>query len=557
MNKKVVALYTQNWKILINDIQSLNNIQIILMNSLTNKFMLFIFIIALSSNITRAQRIIRSSGFGFRTSFWKPKQNITQIDVGTFPVSVSVGSGQGGHLYYYTRLKENWYLETTFGSTGTIVFTKTGLLGTYNEEISVIPLLFGARNDWLSLKYGSIFQPYYSFGGGMHWINLTKNSTLQGVDISSDTDAQFGIYVGSGLNVLLSSRFALNADLKYHLLEFNANKGFSGFEYGFGVTYMWGDNPEIFRVEEIKVIVQNIYPSYYQFYNTYPLALVKIKNMVSYPIEVNLITDINGFSERSQESGFKRINPGQSEDIPVYAIFGKNILYTSQREEAILDMKLEARAGATQSKRLSVNVTVHSRNAWNGEIDRLKYFLTPDDDEIIQYSRKILENYPKIADTELKNYQIAQVIFNTLSDSGLHYLNDPNIPYYEDDYVQYAVETKEKGTGDCDDLVILYGSLLESVGIKTAFVEVKDPEKDIAHLYLVFDSGIAATQGHLISTNEKLYIIRKNSIWIPVETTLIRKGFKEAWKSGALNYLQDGILRKGLTEEWFKIIDIH
>ena len=459
MNKKIIALCLQFWKIIINDIVSSTKVNNQLMNFLKIKYILIISIIFLSCNTILAQGISRSSGFGIRASFWKPQQVTSQVNVGISAVTTSVGSGEGGYLYYYTRLKENWYLETMFGATGTVVLTKIGSLGIYNSEMSVVPLLFGARNDFLSLEHGSIFQPYWSFGGGLHWISMVKSSIVQGVDASVGSDSQIGIYFGTGLNALLSSRFALNADLKYHLLEFNPDREYSGFEYSFGITYMWGDNPEIFRIEEVKVIVQNIYPSYYQFYNTYPLALVMVKNMVSYPIEVNIISDIKGFSERSQESGFKKINPGQTEDIPVYAIFGKNLLFTTQREEAIIDMKLEARAGATQTKTISVNVVIHSRNAWNGEINRLKYFLTPDDDEIINLSRQILDKNPKINDTEIKNLEIAKTIFNKLSDDGLHYLNDPNIPFYKDDYVQYATETKEKGTGDCDDLVILYGSL--------------------------------------------------------------------------------------------------
>jgi hypothetical protein len=525
------------------------------MKTTTTLFILLLnFVLVLNLS---AQGISRSSGIGVRASIWKPHNMGSDVNIGISAVKTTVGAGEGGYLYYYTRLKENWYLETMFGGTGVVLFTKLGTLGTYEEKINVTPLLFGARNDFLSLEHGSIFQPYWSFGGGIHWISIVKNSTVQGVDAKVGTDSQFGMYIGTGLNALLSSRFALNADIKYHLLEFNPEKEYSGLEYSFGVTYMWGDNPEIFRVEEIKVIVQDIYPSYYQFYNTYPLALVMVKNMVSYPIEVNIIADIKGFSERSQESGFKKINPGQTEDIPVYAIFGKNLLYTAQREEAIIDMQLEARAGATQSKTVSVNIIIHSRNAWNGEIDRLKYFLTPDDEEIINYSRKILENNPKFEDNEIKYFEIAQIIFEAISDSGLQYLNDPNIPYYKDDYVQYATETMKKNTGDCDDLVILYGSLLESVGIKTGFVEVKDPKKEIAHLYLIFDSGIPSDKGQFISSNDKSYIIRKNSVWIPVETTLIQKEFADAWKFAAMSYLQEGILRSGLTEGWVNIIDIH
>jgi hypothetical protein len=143
----------------------------------------------------------------------------------------------------------------------------------------------------------------------------------------------------------------------------------------------------------------------------------------------------------------------------------------------------------------------------------------------------------------------------------IRYRHDPNILFYQDDRVQYAMETIDQRGGDCDDLVILYASFLESLGMKTAFVETRDPEKEIAHLYLLFATGLPAEQGQLISSNEKRYILREKpngqkEIWIPVETTLIDKGFEEAWKIGATEYLQDGIIRNGLEQSWVKVIDV-
>jgi hypothetical protein len=101
---------------------------------------------------------------------------------------------------------------------------------------------------------------------------------------------------------------------------------------------------------------------------------------------------------------------------------------------------------------------------------------------------------------------------------------------------------------------------LQSVGIKTAFVEVRDPQKEIAHLYLMFDTGLPADQGESVSSNEKRYILRQNktgqqSIWIPVETTLVEEGFEAAWKAAALSYLEEGLLRNGLAEGWLFVID--
>ncbi len=77
----------------------------------------------------------------------------------------------------------------------------------------------------------------------------------------------------------------------------------------------------------------------------------------------------------------------------------------------------------------------------------------------------------------------------------------------------------------------------------------------------MFNTSVSVDLGHKISSNEKRYLIRDNSIgqktiWLPIETTLINQGFDEAWKAGALEYLQDGILRNGSAEGWVRIIDV-
>lgn len=323
---------------------------------------------------------------------------------------------------------------------------------------------------------------------------------------------------------------------------------------------MWGQQREIFEIKEIRLIVENIYPAYYQFYNTYPLALVSVKNLAGYPIEVNARCFVAGYSAKPKDSGFIRIPPGKTKDIPVTAFFNEQLKLTAKRQTAILDLNVEARAGATYRKQVSSQVIVHHRNAWNGEVDKLAFFVTPDNPDVLELSRRIAERLPE-NERRVPNFHLARRLFDQLRQSGLRYHRDPNIPYYRDDRVQFADETYKIKLGDCDDLVVLYSSLLESAGIETAFVEVRDPEKEIAHLYLLFDSGLAPEQSNLISRNEKRFVVRESEtgrkkIWIPVETTLVEAGFESAWLAGAKSWLHEGVLRGGLIAEWVRVFDV-
>ena len=307
-------------------------------------------------------------------------------------------------------------------------------------------------------------------------------------------------------------------------------------------------------------MVDDIYPVSYQSYRDMPIVLVSVKNLVGHPIEVKIRGQVKGFADRVKDSGFVRIQGGETEEVPVYVFFGRRLMENDQNTSVILDMDVEVRAATRHRTELNTELVIHSRNAWNGAMDVLPRFLTPEDEEIRDTVRNVLLNLHDPIEPGLEKFVHAHVLFDYLQAKGIKYLSDPNIPFYKDDRVQFAGETVDAGSGDCDDLVVLYASMLESAGIQTAFVEVQDPEKDLAHLYLLFNTGLKVEEAFLISENEKRYILRDNPsgqkmVWIPVETTLVEDGFEQGWTAAAMSWLQESVLRNGLAEEWVRIID--
>ncbi len=520
--------------------------------------------VLLSTAEASAQGMSRSSGIGLRIGSWNVTNHPTRISANGYgkDAVVDIG-GAGAWLYFFSRIYYNLFFEFNMGAVGGVHEEQTNYIIKSTESSAIVPILFGLRYDLLSTRFPTAFQPYLSLGGGPYWTTSVKSQNIYIIESqhSIESKLKYGAYAGGGTNIVFASWFALNFDLKYHFVDFEFEKDYSGLEFTGGFSFMWGRKREIFRVKEITPVVSDIYPTYYQFYNTYPLVMVAIKNEAGYPIEVNLRSNIRQYSERPKDSGFVRIEPGKTKDIAVTVIFGSRLLQANQRQPAVLDIEVEARAGRIVKKEFSASITIHSRNAWNGEMDKLVFFVTPEDEEILKLSRGMVTQQ-RIHDKNLSgNFTKAQIIFDELKKRGIHYRRDPNIVFYKDDRVQFATETLNLGTGDCDDLVVLYASFLESLGINTAFIEVQDPQKETAHLYLIFDSDLDSNQGQLISSNEKRFVIRENQngqskIWIPVETTLIEQGFEEAWRSGALSFLQEGIIRNGIEDGWVRIIDI-
>jgi len=512
----------------------------------------------------QSQGITRSTGLGIRGSFWKTNNQILSIRVNSLQTASDVQvEGLGGELTFFSRLHDSWFLESSVGSVARVHVENTDFLKSGTDVSVMIPFNLGARYDFLTGWVRSAVQPYVCAGVGTYWMIQTavKSEGIADALISAQSGFKFGGYAGFGTHLTLASWFALNFDARHHLVDFSSANPNSGFEIGFGFCFMWGRQREIFQVQAVRVIVADIYPAYYRFYNTYPLAMATIRNTAEFPIEVNLRSWIDGVTDGVRQSGFVSIPKGETKDLPVYLLFGPGLLRAETREPAVIDLEIEARAGVTLRKSFSAQVVVHSRNAWNGDIDKLPVFVTPDDPAVQSLSRGILKEDTAAALSGLQKYRHARLLFEVLSRRGIRYQSDPNIPFDRDDRVQFAPATLSSGTGDCDDLAVLFASLFESVGIPAAFVDVKDPKASQAHVYLLFDTGLPPDQGQLLTSNEKRTVVRENAtgtatLWIPLETTLVQSGFETAWKQGAIQYTQDGVLRQGLAEGWVKTIDI-
>ena len=518
-----------------------------------------------------SQGIARANGFGVRLSYWNLGSGPARVDATSENAAFEI-NGAGGWLNFYTRLSNKWLFDLSFGMVTRVRGHDSNFGGTEVDISALIPLLFGTRYQFLPARSDSRVQPYLAAGLGPHWsTNLSVTNQVTNEQISGQGKAHFGGYLGAGMNLDLQSWLALTFDLKYHFVDIDLNHGlskisygeeFSGMEFGAGLAFQWGRKRELFRLKDVKVIVTDLYPTYYQFYNSYPLALVTVENTAGYPIEINTQSYIRGFSERPQDSPFVRLNKGEKRDLPVTAIFGTKLQRASERLPAVLDIKIEARGGTRTTKEISAPLTVHHRNAWNGDMDKLVLFVTPEEEQVLRFGRTLAARSPQNGSALPSNFAIARAVFDSLTALHLRYQSDPNVPFYRDDRVQFAAETLALRTGDCDDLVVLSSSILESLGIKTAFVEVQDPEREIAHLYMMFDAGIAAENAERISSNSKRYVLRANAIgvpfvWIPVETTLIAQGFEDSWNAGARAYLEDGVYRGGLADGWVKIIEVN
>lgn len=478
---------------------------------------------------------------------WKPTdkiglsavgRNIVRLENGTFPhdletyelpdkkfldvgASVLLGSTVTASAQYSTANEGAVGAEWLPGS-GLAIRTGLYMSGDGSPFVSAI----GAGIGW-TYKFFTADAAYLGFTSQ---VDQSSTSLVGGFDPSSITRMGLNAYTGDRVQLSLKMIFG------------NVRTSLASIE---GVEMLGG-----------------IYPSAYEASAYRPIARARVKNISDQPIEARARFYVERYMDDPTESQPVHILPGEIREIPITAVFNERVKGVEQMIVREGNVYVSATPAEEYDDKYAMPVLIHGRNDWDGSVYSLRYFVTPDDPAVIRYTRDILlQNKDSLTDvgTDLEPFTKAKILFNAFA-GKLVYVNDPK---QSADNVQYPSETLQLRGGDCDDMTTCFSSLLNSVGISTAFIDVIPPEDSSrSHIYLMFDTSLDPKYGDAISSNAKRYIVRKNqkgveTVWIPIETTVITRGFDAAWSQGAQQYFDDVEVGLGLIKGWVKIVDVY
>lgn len=99
---------------------------------------------------------------------------------------------------------------------------------------------------------------------------------------------------------------------------------------------------------------------------------------------------------------------------------------------------------------------------------------------------------------------------------------------------------------DCDDHTVLLATLLIHSGIDVSFIDYKE------HITLAAHLNIPYSNGDFISRDKKMIININGEAVLPLECTLLSKGFLKAWSYGAQQFYNSAFTKKiySLKKSW-------
>ncbi len=304
-------------------------------------------------------------------------------------------------------------------------------------------------------------------------------------------------------------------------------------------------------------ITDEIYPTFKNNYIDHPFAIGKVINLTDEKISIKPASFISDINSEKIFSPLITIEPFDTVEIPFFTIIDDSKLQIEKTKISQANFYLTTKYDEPDDE-MQKPLLVNSKNSWDGNVRNLRYFVKSDIDFSHKYAKSILIEYRdslnKVNDI-LKPFKKLELLFNRFVKT-MTYVSDRRAT---SDYVQFPSETIEIKGGDCDDLSVCFSSILEGVGIQTAFIDYK-PNHSIGHVSLLVNLNLPPEMSELITINDKKYFTRKNvsgkeEIWIPLETTSLTN-FKEAWNIGSKDFYLEAIDNLGLSKNSVEIVDI-
>ncbi|UCD17147.1 MAG: PorV/PorQ family protein [Candidatus Zixiibacteriota bacterium] len=316
----------------------------------------------------------------------------------------------------------------------------------------------------------------------------------------------------------------------------------------------------VIKIRDIKILAGNgIFPSKYSHYLLNPFISFDLENTGDRPLICDWKVSLD---EYLTDAGAEELvlSPHQSRTIYATSQFSDELLKnrTARIGRGLITVTYKE-GRETRTAKTGCRILINERGAiqW-ADKEWIAAFINPKDLTARRFNQELLKAFPAVWEdrSSTRNISRAMLIFDGMQATNMKYLKDPNTIHALHgsdndviDYVQYPFELLHSCSGDCDDLTVLFCTLLENVGIRTMVVDIP------GHLFMMFDSDIPEYSLISMRVDESLLVTLNGRIYIPLEVTALDRGFMAAWKLGAEEFhrLKDSTLHLiDLREAWKK-----
>ena len=371
---------------------------------------------------------------------------------------------------------------------------------------------------------------------------------IAGGSLTLRLNASYNLSIGISPSV----RWFRNTGGMLSALDYGSLTLFDGaaFGVGFSASYRFGRDPDtpqapVRALRLVEAPMPPVFAAMQSYYAVNPLTTIELTNTESAPlVDVEFSFYQAGFMDSPTRSAvIPEIAPGETVTVPILASYNREVFSTN----GITPLTGEMIATYTHNRRAAeqrwgVTYDLYDRNAMTWDDDRkVAAFITPADGSVRNYGSYVRNTLREQDNGFLSTpLQAALQTYAGLTELGIGYQVDPASPFtavQKDalaiDDVSLARDTLVRGRGDCDDLTVLFNTILETLGVRTGFVTTP------GHIYSAVNTGEPARQWAAVHPDREMTLEVDDELWVLVEVTLLgRSGFLEAWHTGMQQWRQ-------------------
>jgi tetratricopeptide (TPR) repeat protein len=409
-----------------------------------------------------------------------------------------------------------------------------------------------------------------AFGGGGYFIGTLNG----GGGIGSNPDVTGGL----GLSVILSPELSVGLSGTYRgfLGLYNDVLVAAATSYHFGGTVNLPKPKPRVRIPEArpaplgpqearpgtglqlgKVSLSDVYPVFYKFYDDHPLGAAVLHNYDRAPItDAKLSVFVKEYMSEPKEAAVAAaVAPGADASVDLYGLFTKQILANTETTKVSARVTLTyTMDGQAYSQSQVQTLQVLKRNSLTWDDDRkVAAFVSANDPTAAKFAKNVQSMVRGKASPAIDpNLLLVMAVHEALTLYGLTYSTDPVATLNSDnktvDYIQFPQQTLDYKGGKCSDFSVLYASLMEALGVQTAFITIP------GHIFMAVALATPPDEVQRTLANPDDFIYKLDKAWLPVEITLRDGGFLKAWQLGAREYreslMQDEAAFFTLRDAW-------
>ena len=377
--------------------------------------------------------------------------------------------------------------------------------------------------------------------------------------MNDPVELEAGIYpflsTGAGLSINLGPSFSLELTARYE----NCFSLYQGIRGGLAAAiHLGARRPPSVHIKDIRF--DDVFSVFYKYYDDHTLGDAILENRESAPLtNVKARFLIKEYMDSPKECEVaSTLKPGESQRIALYGLFKDKVLDITEATKVPAEITVEYVLKDEKHSLTTIQtLRMLDRNAMSWDDDRrAAAFVTAKDPTVLGFAKNVLATAGSRSPAGMdRNLLLGMAIHDALALQGMSYSPDPARPYSEMsknkqavDFLQFPRQTLDYRAGDCDDLSILNCALLESLNVATAFITVP------GHIFMAFALDMEPEEARKTLLNPEDLIYKAGKAWVPVEITLTKADFLDAWVLGTKEWREES--EKGqaafypLSEAW-------